>query len=86
MLGVDLARIHDVEAAPLNWGYPRSRMSFTFRFAVETDASEIHAIYAPVVTNTAISFAESSPPSPRWRSGYGRRSIDIRGWCASAGE
>ena len=31
------------------------------RFVEESDAPQIHAIYAPVVTNTAVSFAETPP-------------------------
>ncbi len=39
-------------------------MAHTIRFAAETDATQILDIYAPIVTDTAISFEEVPPTRP----------------------
>ena len=61
-------------------------MAQTIRFAAETDATQILEIYAPVVTDTAISF-EEVPPSRPEMAGRIRNTLERYPWlaCEEAG-
>jgi L-amino acid N-acyltransferase YncA len=61
-------------------------MAWTIRFAAETDATQILDIYAPIVTDTAISF-EEEPPTRREMAGRIRSTLERYPWlaCEEAG-
>ncbi len=61
-------------------------MAHMIRFAAETDATQILDIYAPIVTDTAISF-EEVPPSRPEMAGRIRNTLELYPWltCEEAG-
>ncbi len=61
-------------------------MAQTIRFAAETDATQILDIYAPIVTDTAISFEEVPPTRPEM-AGRIRSTLERYPWlaCEEAG-
>ncbi len=61
-------------------------MARTIRFAAETNATQVLDIYAPVVTDTAISF-EETPPSRSEMAGRIRNTMEHYPWlaCEEAG-
>ena len=62
-------------------------MAQTIRFAAETDATQMLAIYAPIVEDTAISF-EEVPPSRPEMAGRSRGTLERYPWlsCEEAGQ
>ena len=61
-------------------------MAPTIRFAAETDATQVLDIYAPIVTDTAISFGEVPPTRPEM-AGRIRSTLERYPWlvCEEAG-
>ncbi len=61
-------------------------MPQTLRFAAETDATQLLDIYAPIVTDTAISFEEEPPTRPEM-AGRIRSTLERYPWlaCEEAG-
>jgi len=61
-------------------------MAPTIRFAAETDATQVLDIYAPIVTDTAISFDEVPPTRPEM-AGRIRSTLERYPWlvCEEAG-